>query len=68
VRDASGAALFPVFLRGAACGWRLRQLPGKDKWSGAEFATQVPRFSCRNHKRSLGLGEDGMTHPLGSGA
>jgi hypothetical protein len=37
--------------------------PGRDKRPGGEFAREVPRFSCRNHKRSLGLGEDGMMHP-----
>src|SRR5277367_1047856 len=34
VIGAPGAALFPVFLCGAACRWRRRQLPGRDKWSG----------------------------------
>jgi hypothetical protein len=38
--------------------------PGRDKRSGGEFAREVPQFSCRNHKRSLGLGEDGMMQPL----
>jgi hypothetical protein len=44
----------------APSGKRVRRLPDRDKRSGGEFALRVLWFSCRNHKRTLGLGVHGI--------